>query len=74
MAGKNYIKIFEGSFIVSNRLVNELQNINIFPIIKNEIESARLAGFGLVGLNSISVYVFKDEVEKANNLLIQLRI
>ena len=74
MASDNYIKIFQGSFIESNRLVDELKKINIFPIVKNEMESARLAGFGSATLNSICLYVFKDEVKKTNNLLIKLRI
>lgn len=74
MASDNYIKIFQGSFIESNRLVVELKNINISPIVKNEMESARLAGFGSANLNSICLYVFKDEVKKTNDLLIKLRI
>lgn len=74
MASDNYIKIFQGSFIESNRLVVELKNINISPIIKNEMESARLAGFGSANLNSICLYVFKDEVRKTNDLLIKLGI
>jgi hypothetical protein len=74
MASDNYIKIFQGSFIESNRLVVELKNINISPIIKNEMESARLAGFGSANINSICLYVFKDEVRKTNDLLIKLRI
>jgi len=74
MASDNYIKIFQGSFIESNMLVDELKKINIFPIVKNEMESARLAGFGSANLNSICLYVFKDEVKKTNDLLIELRI
>ena len=74
MASDNYKKIFQGSFIESNRLVVELKNINISPIVKNEMESARLAGFGSTNLNSICLYVFKDEVKKTNDLLIKLRI
>jgi hypothetical protein len=74
MASDNYIKIFQGSFIESNRLVVELKNINISPIVKNEMESARLAGFGSANINSICLYVFKDEVRKTNDLLIKLRI
>ena len=57
MASDNYIKIFQGSFIESNRLVVELKNINISPIVKNEMESARLAGFGSANLNSICLFI-----------------
>jgi|TARA_B100001105_G_scaffold103884_1_gene83315 hypothetical protein len=74
MFKKNYTKIFQGSFIIANRFISELENNNISPIIKNEIESGRLAGFGVVDSHPISVYVFKDEIEKANNILAQLGI
>ena len=71
---KHYTKIFQGSFIITNRIISELENNNISPLIKNEIESGRLAGFGVVDSHPISVYVFKDEIEKANNILAQLGI
>ncbi len=74
MASDNYIKIFQGSFIESNRLVVELKNINISPIITTVMDSARLAAFGSANLMSICLYVFKDEVRKTNDLLIKLRI
>lgn len=74
MFKENYSKIFQGSFIITNRIISELENNNISPIIKNEIESGRLAGFGVVDSHPISVYVFKDEIEKANNILAQLGI
>lgn len=74
MLKENYTKIFQGSFIITNRIISELENNNISPLIKNEIESGRLAGFGVVDSHPISVYVFKDEIEKANNILAQLGI
>ncbi|MBT3442443.1 MAG: DUF2007 domain-containing protein [Flavobacteriaceae bacterium] len=74
MFKENYTKIFQGSFIITNRIISELENNNISPLIKNEIESGRLAGFGVVDSHPISVYVFKDEIEKANNILAQLGI
>ena len=74
MFKENYTKIFQGSFIITNRIISELENNNTSPLIKNEIESGRLAGFGVVDSHPISVYVFKDEIEKANNILAQLGI
>ena len=74
MFKENYTKIFQGSFIITNRIISELENNNISPLIKNEIESGRLAGFGVVDSHPISVYVFKDEIEKANHILAQLGI
>ncbi|WP_248722836.1 putative signal transducing protein [Seonamhaeicola sp. ML3] len=66
MTDSNYTKVFTGSSIVVQRLNIELQNINITPVIKDETESARLAGFGggiIPGFQE--VYVHNDELEKA---------
>lgn len=66
MTYSNYTKVFTGSSIVVQRLNIELQNINITPVIKDETESARLAGFGggiIPGFQE--VYVHNDELEKA---------
>ena len=68
MSDSNYIKIFTGSFIFVQRIVSDLEKENIFPIIKDETESARITGY----INVISpnfqeqeIYVHKDELDKA---------
>ncbi|MDA0757478.1 MAG: DUF2007 domain-containing protein [Bacteroidetes bacterium] len=68
------IKIYEGSFVNSKRVINELELNSIFPIVKNELESARLAGFGVSSFDQIKLFVFHDEVEKAKNILNKLGI
>ena len=40
--------------------------MGIEAILKDEAESARLAGFASSMLGQVDVYVHKDEVEKAN--------
>ena len=42
-----YIKLYQGSFIVVQMMRRHLENQDIKPIIKDESESARLAGFGV---------------------------
>ena len=69
MTDSNYIKIFTGSFIIAQQLVNELQNVNISPIIKDESESGRLAGFGSPISDLQEVYVHKDEAVKSQEIL-----
>ncbi|MEP1486910.1 MAG: DUF2007 domain-containing protein [Algibacter sp.] len=70
MSDSNYIKIFTGNFIIVKRIVFDLKKENIIPVIKDETESARLAGFGggiLPGFQQI--YVHKDELDKAASIL-----
>jgi hypothetical protein len=61
----NYIKIFTGSFIIVQHITDNLKEIGINSVIKDETESARLAGFGpsIPGLQEL--YVNKDEIDKA---------
>ncbi|XCF05234.1 DUF2007 domain-containing protein [Tamlana crocina] len=61
----NYIKIFSGSFIEVQRIFTELEKINICAIIKDESESARLAGFGTFGQGFQEIHVHKDELVRA---------
>lgn len=66
MFHSNYIKIYTGSFIMVNRLVFELKKVNIIPVVKDQTESARLAGFGGGNFPGFQeVYVNKDELDKA---------
>jgi len=58
----------------SKRIINELELNSIFPIVKNEFESARLAGFGVSIFDQIRIFVFHDELEKAKNILSKLWI
>lgn len=61
----NYIKIYTGNFIDVQRVYNALQNANITAILKDESESARLAGFGSSILGFQEIHVHKDELDKA---------
>jgi hypothetical protein len=61
----NYHKIFTGNSMLGKRISTELQDLGITPILKNEGESARLAGFGILDNQSVDLYVHKDEMQKA---------
>ncbi|MFL1012747.1 DUF2007 domain-containing protein [Flavisericum labens] len=69
----NYIKVFSGSFIEVQRIFHELEKENIVPVIKDENESARLAGFGgnIVAGNQ-QIYVYQDELDKVVPLVKKL--
>ena len=62
----NYIKIFTGSFIIVQHITDNLKEIGINSIVKDDTESARLGGFGggiVPGFQEI--FVNKDELDKA---------
>ena len=66
MSDSNFIKIFTGNFIIVQRIVDELKKIDINAIVKDQTESARLAGFGGgITPGFQQVYVHKDELDKS---------
>lgn len=65
----NYTRIFVGNAITSKGIINQLQEIGITAVVKDEAESARLAGFASSMLDEVEVYVHNDELEKAEKVL-----
>lgn len=63
-----YIKIFTGSSMEVLAIKNTLESINIIPVIKDEAQSARLAGFGATP-DLLQVHVHKDELARAQKAL-----
>ncbi len=58
-------KIFEGSLIETQPIVEILEEVGIEPIIKDRSESARLAGFASEIPMQVEVYVFENQYNKA---------
>ncbi len=46
MIESNYTKIHTGNFIITQLIVDRLQEKGISAVVKDESESGRLAGFG----------------------------
>jgi len=69
MNDSDYIKVFTGNFILVQRIVEQLQDNGINPIIKDESESGRLAGFGASIQGEQEIYINNDEFIKANRIL-----
>ncbi|WP_445957358.1 DUF2007 domain-containing protein [Yeosuana sp.] len=65
MTDSNYKKIFTGNFIIIQRMVENLKEVGINAIIKDETESGRLAGFGASIIGEQELFVNKDELDKA---------
>lgn len=60
--------LYTGNIVDVQRLKALLEENDIFPIIKDETESARLAGFGAPTMMQ-QLWVLSSEVEKAKTFL-----
>lgn len=66
---KDFEKIYEGSGIIANQLITALQEQDISPVVKDETESGRLAGFAPKIINNVQIFVHKDELEVSKTIL-----
>ena len=64
----SFTKIYSGSSITVLSIKDMLEKNNIIPIIKDQSESSRLAGFGSL-INYQEVFVHESEVSKALKFL-----
>ena len=69
MNESEYIKIYGGNFILITRIKGELEAQGIVPIIKDEGESQRLAGYGSMNQGFQELFVHEDELDKASQIL-----
>ena len=72
MPNSDYSLLFTGSIIDVLALKHALAEKKIFPVVKDESESARLAGFGISNPSTQQVFLHKDEVEIGEKILKQL--
>lgn len=72
MGNPAYLHLFSGSSIDVLALRNALAEENITPVVKDEAESARLAGFGQTTPMMQRVFVHQDEYEMAKAVLNEL--
>ena len=61
----HYNKIYTGSFVVVQLITTRLKEIGISPVIKDETESGRLAGFGSGVPGQQEIFVHEDEMDEA---------
>ncbi|MFB9052569.1 DUF2007 domain-containing protein [Formosa undariae] len=69
MDDSNYIRVFTGSFIITQRIIQDLEAAGINAIVKDESESGRLAGFGSSIQGQQDLYVNKDEQQAAAKII-----
>ena len=64
----DHVRIFTGTSIQVNRIASLLEEQNISFLIKNPIESGRLAGFGTSG-ESVELFVLNSDLKNAEKVL-----
>lgn len=60
----DYIRVYTGSTVIIKMLQSKLEEIDVFPITKDNLSSGTWAGFGGVP-GMIQLFVHRDEYEKA---------
>ena len=65
----SYVKIYTGSFIIAQLIVDKLDAVGISPIVKDETESGRLAGFGSSVPGYQEIFVSEDELDAAGPIV-----
>lgn len=65
----HFKRIYTGSLVNAQHIEEKLKEIDITPVIKNESESGRLAGFAPPVFGQVQVFVHEDEFERAEALL-----
>lgn len=65
---EDYTKVFTDDSILVNRLQTLLKEVEINSKIRDRVESARLAGFG-VPINSIELFVLNTDLEMAKPII-----
>ncbi len=65
---QGYINIFTGSSILTTRIKSLLEEQGITGIIKDEMESGRLAGFG-APMNSSQLFVQESDFNRAKPIV-----
>lgn len=61
----NYSKIYTGNRFTAQRIEAKLKEIDIAPVIKDESNSAHLAGFAANVDGELELHVHNDELDKA---------
>ena len=69
MSTSEYTRVYYGNFILVIRMKEELENIGIIPIIKDEGESQRLAGYASMNQGYQEIFVHNDELTKAMEIV-----
>ena len=64
----NTVKVYSGNEIMAASVKNKLEEAGISIIVRDNIQSATLAGFGSLG-QVVNIYVNEEDAEKAKTII-----
>ena len=67
------MKVFSGSEILALALQEKIEAAGVNTLIKNNIQSARLSGFGDLG-QAVEVFIQETDFAKANPVIEEFRL
>ena len=67
------MKIFSGSEILAQALQAKIEAVGVNTIVKNNIQSAKLAGFGTAD-QAVEVFIQEIDFGKANPIIEEFRM
>ena len=67
------MKVFSGSEILAMALKENIEAIGVDTVLKNNIQSARLAGFGTMG-QAVELFIQETDFSKANPVIEEFRM
>ena len=67
------MKVFSGSEILAMALKEKIEAIGVDTVLKNNIQSARLAGFGTMG-QAVESFIQETDFSKANPVIEEFRM
>jgi hypothetical protein len=67
------MKVFSGSEILAMALQEKIEEVGVNTVIKNNIQSARLGGFGDLG-QAVEVFIQETDFAKANPVIEEFRL
>lgn len=65
---EKHVKVITDSAIIINRIADLLKEEGVDSIIKNNVESARLAGFGTPNDN-VELWIDESDINKAQKVI-----
>jgi hypothetical protein len=67
------MKVFSGSEILALALQQKIEEVGVNTVLKNNIQSARLAGFGNSG-QAVELFIQETDFAKANPIIEEFRL
>jgi hypothetical protein len=67
------MKVFSGSEILALALKEKIEAVGVDTVVKDNIQSARLAGFGSMG-SAVELFIQETDFAKANPVIEEFRL